>query len=220
MTKLNVYAVRHGQTYFNIYNKLQGWSNSPLTQKGIDDAHDAGKRMAQIKFAAAYSSDTTRAEQTAKVILGENQVSAVKVPETQPYFREQFYGSFEGTNMDAAWYSTGAPHGVPTFKAIVDKYSIGKAKDFMKEADPFHHAESDDEYWLRINKGIALIRSNDTLKDGDNVLLISHGNTLLSLMERFGQGKFDLSVRPANGSVTKLIVTDDDVTVDFYNQTD
>ena len=219
MKKLNVYAVRHGQTYFNIYNKLQGWSNSPLTQKGIDDAHDAGKRLADIEFSAAYSSDTTRAEETAKVILKENKISKLVAPETQSYFREQFYGSFEGTNMDAAWYSTGAPHGVPTFKAIVDQYSIGKAKDFMKEADPFHHAENNKEYWERIDQGIDLIRNNRDLNDGDNVLLISHGNTLLSLMERFGQGKFDLSVRPANGSVTKLIITDQDVTVDFYNQT-
>lgn len=219
MKKLNVYAVRHGQTYFNIYNKLQGWSNSPLTQKGIDDAYDAGKRLAGIQFSAAYSSDTTRAEETAKVILKENKISKLVAPETQSYFREQFYGSFEGTNMDAAWYSTGAPHGVPTFKAIVDQYSIGKAKDFMKEADPFHHAENNKEYWERIDQGIDLIRNNRNLNDGDNVLLISHGNTLLSLMERFGQGKFDLSVRPANGSVTKLIITDQDVTVDFYNQT-
>ena len=33
MTKLNIYLVRHGQTYYNIYNKLQGWSNSPLTER-------------------------------------------------------------------------------------------------------------------------------------------------------------------------------------------
>ena len=38
MTKLNLYLVRHGQTYFNIYNKLQGWSNSPLTEKGKENA--------------------------------------------------------------------------------------------------------------------------------------------------------------------------------------
>lgn len=33
MTKLNIYLVRYGQTFFNIYNKLQGWL-PPLTMKG------------------------------------------------------------------------------------------------------------------------------------------------------------------------------------------
>jgi hypothetical protein len=50
--------------------------------------------------------------------------------------------------------------------------------------------------------------------------MISHGNTLLSLMERYGQGKYDLSVRPANGSVTKLRLTADDIQVLSYNQKD
>ena len=218
MTKLNVYVVRHGQTYYNIYNKLQGWSNSPLTGKGIQDAQAAGQKLAETTFAAAYCSDTTRAEQTAKMILAANHAGAPETPIVVPYFREEFYGYFEGTNMDEAWYMAGAPHGLATFKQIVEKYSIGKAKDFLKAADPFHDAEDNAEYWQRLDQGFALIRSNDQLKDGDNVLLISHGNTVLSMMEKFGQGKYDLTVRPQNGSVTKLIVTADDVTVDYYNR--
>lgn len=47
MTKLNIYLVRHGQTFFNIYNKLQGWSNSPLTMKGKEDAKVAGEKLHQ-----------------------------------------------------------------------------------------------------------------------------------------------------------------------------
>ena len=65
-----------------------------------------------------------------------------------------------------------------------------------------------------------MIRANPILKDGDKVLMISHGNTLLSLMERYGQGKYDLSVRPANGSLTKLLLTPDDIQVLGYNQKD
>ena len=69
MKKLNVYLVRHGQTYYNIYNKLQGWSNSPLTQKGMQDARNAGEKLAKIHFDAAFCSDTTRAEATIQTIL-------------------------------------------------------------------------------------------------------------------------------------------------------
>ncbi len=42
------------------------------------------------------------------------------------------------------------------------------------------------------------------LKDGDDVLQISHGNTLLSLGHRFGGPDLDLNERPANGSVTVI----------------
>lgn len=44
------------------------------------------------------------------------------------------------------------------------------------------------------------------LHDGDRVLQISHGNTLLSLMHRFAPDGYDLSERPGNGSVTQLDV--------------
>lgn len=220
MTKLNIYMVRHGQTYYNIYNKLQGWSNSPLTQKGIDDAKKAGERLAKLHFDAAYCSDTTRAMETAQMILDANQSASVVQPIVKMNFREEFYGYYEGNNMDETWYVAGAPHGLKTFKDIVNKYSIAKAKDFLKEADPFHDAENDAEYWQRLEKGFDLIRSNPQLKDNDNVLLVSHGNTVLSMMEKYGQGKYDLTVRPANGSVTKLVLTSDNIEVEYYNQTD
>jgi broad specificity phosphatase PhoE len=217
LKKLNIYLVRHGQTYYNIYNKLQGWSNSPLTQKGMQDARNAGEKLAKIHFDAAFCSDTTRAEVTIQTILDMNQADSVKQPITAPYFREEFYGYFEGANMDETWYLVGAPHGLPTFKAIVEKYNIGQAKDWLKDADPFHHAENNAEYWARVDQGIDLIRHSE-VPDDANILWVSHGNTLLSLMERFGQGKYDLTVRPENGSLTKLILTDDDVEVEYYNR--
>ena len=58
---LHLHLVRHGQTYFNRYNRLQGWSNSPLTESGVADAVKAGERLKGLTFAAASWSDTTRA---------------------------------------------------------------------------------------------------------------------------------------------------------------
>lgn len=218
MSKFNLYMVRHGQTYFNIYNKLQGWSNSPLTEKGIQNAVDTGEKLKDTKFAAAYCSDTTRAEQTAQKILDENDASDIDALITSMFFREEFYGYFEGNDMSQAWYLAGAPHGLPTFRDIVEKYSIGKAKDYLKEADPFHQAENNQEYWKRLDQGFDLIKQNPEIKDGDNVLLISHGNTLLSVVERYGIGQFDVTERPANGSLTKLTVDGDDIHVVAFNQ--
>ena len=144
MTKLNIYLVRHGQTFFNIYNKLQGWSNSPLTMKGKEDAKVAGEKLQNIHFDGAFCSDLSRAMETAQVILNLNNANSVAHPVTAPYFREEFYGSYEGTNMDLAWYNAGAPHGFKNFREIVTAYSIGQAKDWLKDADPFHDAENNE----------------------------------------------------------------------------
>lgn len=37
-----LYLVRHGETLFNIQGKIQGWSDSPLTERGIKQALGAG----------------------------------------------------------------------------------------------------------------------------------------------------------------------------------
>ena len=200
---LLLHLVRHGQTYFNRYNRLQGWSNSPLTESGLADAEKAAVKLAHVPLAAAYCSDTTRARQTAERIIARNEASDPKPRVvTSPHFREQFYGYFEGQDIPSTWWAAGAPHGAGSYAAIVEQYGLAATRDFLKEADPFHDAESDAEYWKRIEGGFALIASNSALHDGDHVLQISHGNTLLSLMRRFAPEGYDLSHRPANGSVT------------------
>ena len=144
---LHLHLVRHGQTYFNRYNRLQGWSNSPLTESGVADAVKAGERLKGLTFAAAYCSDTTRAQQTAEKILDINEAAGNPRPAlvTDMHFREQFYGYYEGLDMAMAWYAAGAPHGVKTYNQIVEKFGLGASRDFLKEADPFHDAESDED---------------------------------------------------------------------------
>lgn len=222
---LHLHLVRHGQTFFNRYNRLQGWSNSPLTEAGLADADKAADKLERYDFAAAYCSDTTRAQVTAQRILDVNEAAGHIRPQltSDMHFREQFYGYFEGQDMGVAWTAAGGPHGAKSYNDIVNQYGLGATRDFLKEADPFHDAESDAEYWRRVEGGFALIASNPRLKDGDHVLQISHGNTLLSLMHRFAPEGYDLSERPANGSVTDLDFDTnksigDAVTVISYNQ--
>ncbi len=159
-----------------------------------------------MAFDAAYCSDTTRAMETAAVILDVNERAGHARPEltTSPAFREQFYGYFEGRDMSESWWAAGAPHGAATYADIVRDHGLAATRDFLKQADPFHDAESDEEYWRRIESGFDLIASNPHLKNGSHVLQISHGNTLLSLINRFGSGDGVMTTRPANGSVTVL----------------
>lgn len=217
MKTLHLYVVRHGKTYFNRYNKLQGWGNSPLVESGIKDAYQAGHKLSQVHFKAAYSSDTTRAMDTAKIILDENKNSRDISLITDAKFREEFYGSFEGANMDVAWTSAGAPVGLRTYAEIVDQYGVDKTKDLLKDADPWHDAENSEEYWQRVLAGLKRILTNPVLDDGDNVLLISHGNTLISLADRFGEGKITVHERPANGSISQMELNKDGLSIITYN---
>lgn len=217
MKTLHLYVVRHGKTYFNRYNKLQGWGNSPLMAEGIKDAQMAAQALSNVDLKAAYSSDTTRAMDTAKIIIDGNKNKQHLQLITASNFREEFYGSFEGVNMDVAWTSAGASVGLQTYKEIVDVYGVDKTKDLLKEADPWHDAENSEEYWQRVNQGFKRILNNPILDDGDSVLLISHGNTLISLADRYGEGKIQVHERPLNGSIARMELSLDGLTILTYN---
>ncbi|RRK10298.1 histidine phosphatase family protein [Lactiplantibacillus garii] len=215
MATFSVYMIRHGQTYFNKYRRMQGWCDSPLTTVGETDAVNAGKMLNGIHFDAAYASDMTRAMRTAQLMLPASGNEQLKV---QPLaaFREAFYGYFEGDDTSQTWFEVGAPHNAPTLSDIIDQYGIEKAKDFCKEADPFHRAENNAEFWERVNSGIDTLRANQ--KDGDKVLLVSHGNTIYSIAAKFAN--LTSPDRPQNGSVTKFTVTDDTVSLDYFGRKD
>lgn len=58
--KLNVYLVRHGKTMFNTSRRVQGWSDTPLTNEGIEVAEFLGRGLREIPFDAVYTSDRGR----------------------------------------------------------------------------------------------------------------------------------------------------------------
>ncbi len=69
MTK-TVYLVRHGQTFFNFYHKVQGRCDSPLNETGIrqvEATRDYFKKKG-IKFDKAFSSTQERASDTLEII--------------------------------------------------------------------------------------------------------------------------------------------------------
>ncbi|WP_331715913.1 phosphoglycerate mutase family protein [Tessaracoccus coleopterorum] len=69
---VTVYLVRHGQTWMNYTGRVQGWSDSPLTEQGITVAAQVGRNLAAEigGFDAAYCADTVRHYQTATGMLG------------------------------------------------------------------------------------------------------------------------------------------------------
>ena len=89
--KKTLYIMRHGETLFNVQKKIQGWCDSPLTEKGIQQAKVAGQyfRDNKIQFDAAYCSTAERASDTLELVTD------------MPYTRlkglkELSFGVFEG----------------------------------------------------------------------------------------------------------------------------
>ena len=64
----NMYLVRHGETYFNKYQRMQGWGNAPLTDKGISDGFAAGERLSNVRF-SCLSLHVTTARHQSEVII-------------------------------------------------------------------------------------------------------------------------------------------------------
>ena len=73
------YIVRHGQTLLNFLNRAQGWIDSPLTDGGKQAAFNLGEKLRTINFHAVYTSDMSRAIQTAKWILSASGQSTMSI---------------------------------------------------------------------------------------------------------------------------------------------
>lgn len=214
MTKL--YLVRHGETIFNKMKKMQGWADSPLTDKGLADATRAGQRLADVAFDAVYSSDMMRAIRTAKEIVRQNHVNHQADVQVDENFREVNFGYFEGLDRQATWAQVGLTHGFATKNEILAATSPETARDWMKAADPLHAAENTAELWQRIHLALAPF---EDLRDR-NVLVVSHGTLIRTMVAKFGDQKVASLAVPKNGSVTTLKYTDQGWQVVQYNVTD
>ncbi|MBP2058115.1 putative phosphoglycerate mutase [Lactobacillus colini] len=211
-----IYVIRHGQTIINRYDKMQGWCDTPLTETGIQGAKDAGKQLANVPFDIAISSDMKRASDTCEYIMAENCNHDELQHIATPLFREQFYGFFEGMNSDEAWRMIGGPHGYPTRDELFNHVDITTVKDYLKQADPYHEAEGADEYWHRLDQGFDMIKQ---MNGAENILLVTHGFTIRSIVSRFAPGKYDLRHGPQNASITILNMENNgELSVASYNK--
>lgn len=209
-----IYIVRHGETYINRYNKMQGWCDTPLTETGEAQANQAGEALKDIPFDIALSSDTMRASKTCDLIINHNCNRDELQHLASPFFREQFYGYFEGMDSEAAWRMIGGPHGYQDRHELLRQESIDTIKDWIKAQDPYHQAEDATEYWQRLNQGLDLIRQLD---GAETILLVTHGFTIRSLVDHFGK-QFDKSQSPRNASITIMEQTAEGQTISAFNR--
>jgi probable phosphoglycerate mutase len=93
--KKTFYLMRHGQTLFNVRRKIQGWCDSPLTEKGIQQAEKAAEFFDNIELDHLYSSSAERSCDTAEIVT-RNQMPYTRLKG----LKEMNFGVYEGESED------------------------------------------------------------------------------------------------------------------------
>ncbi|GAA3026477.1 histidine phosphatase family protein [Tetragenococcus solitarius] len=222
--EVTIYLTRHGETMFNDLNKVQGWSDTPLTEEGEEVAVDLGKGLAKedITFQSVYSSDMKRAHDTADAILDGLGQKKGKVQEMVG-LREAGSGQFEGESLDTidkeqakeAGYDSYGEYEKDKRKAGEDEWSwLANAHYY---ADQSGYAEGADKVQTRMTDAIDKIAEKQSEKGGGNVLVVSHGMSInIMLADMTDKYKGDSL---ENASVTKIHYQDGDMEVESIGDT-
>jgi broad specificity phosphatase PhoE len=91
-TPVRILLARHGETVFNVEGRWQGQSDSPLTERGLAQARELARALADERIAAVYSSDLGRALHTATEVAAPHQLTVT----TDPRLREIDTGAWTG----------------------------------------------------------------------------------------------------------------------------
>ena len=67
---MKLVLLRHGQSVWNLENKFTGWTDVGLSDKGIEEAKEAGRKLKEnnFKFDVAYTSVLKRANDTLEYV--------------------------------------------------------------------------------------------------------------------------------------------------------
>ena len=158
--------IRHGQSLWNAENKFTGWTDIGLSEKGIEEAEEAGEKLENIPFDVVHTSALIRAQKTAEIIIKNNKKSK-KIPVYKDKrLNERHYGSLQGLNK----------------KETAEKYGAEQVHIWRRSFDvPPPDGES-----LKMNaeRTIPYFKENiiQDLKKGKNVLVSAHGNSLRSIV--------------------------------------
>tara|TARA_X000000368_G_scaffold410598_1_gene394311 strand:- start:3547 stop:4191 length:645 start_codon:yes stop_codon:yes gene_type:complete len=158
--------VRHGQSIWNAANLFTGWENVELSEKGLIEAKDAGKKLSEIHFDLVFTSDLIRAQKTAEIILEGNSKSENINTINDFRLNERHYGDLQGMNKDDARKEFGEEQ-VHIWRRSYDV--------------PPPNGES-----LKMTAERTLPYFDEMimpeLKSGKNILIAAHGNSLRSIV--------------------------------------
>lgn len=182
---------RHGQSEWNLKNLFTGWTDVDLTAQGIREATDAGRCLRELgyDFDISFTSVLKRAIRTLWVMLDE--LDCMWIPVIRDWrLNERHYGALQG--LDKA--ETAAKYGDEQVHIWRRSYAVPPPPI---EADDPRHPSHDKRY-----AGIAKLPGTESLadtlgrvlpcwleqiapqlKNGKNVLVAAHGNSLRALVK-------------------------------------
>ncbi|HET8545364.1 MAG TPA: 2,3-bisphosphoglycerate-dependent phosphoglycerate mutase [Pseudolabrys sp.] len=167
MTDRLLVLVRHGQSDWNLKNLFTGWRDIDLTEKGVAEARDAGRKLkAQgIKFDVAFTSALKRAQRTLDLMLTELGQTTIPIFKDQA-LNERDYGDLVGLNKDDARKKWGEEQ-VHIWRRSYDVAPPGgeSLKDTLARALPYYVTD----ILPRVLRG-------------ERVLVAAHGNSLRALV--------------------------------------
>ena len=157
--------IRHGQSQWNLENRFTGWIDIPLLPKGEEEAKSAGEKIKGMKFNHAFTSVLQRAIKTyaiAAQTAGFNNL----VAERDEALNERMYGDLQGLNKDECREKFGAEQ-VHIWRRSYDIQPPGgeSLKNTAERVLPYYHK-----------------RIEPMLKEGKNILIVAHGNSLRALI--------------------------------------
>lgn len=154
---LRIYLVRHGVTIWNSEGRLQGHTDVPLSEEGRTQAALIGTRLSDTPITAIWSSDMSRARDTAEAIAAGHNIQV----RTTPLLRERMMGTWEGLTKEEIRATGGEP--------LLTAYR----QDSVANRPP--GAEEMQDVWNRLSSVAREIR--ETYADG-TVVVVGHGGTL------------------------------------------
>jgi probable phosphoglycerate mutase len=165
---LNLYITRHGETKWNTEGRLQGWMNSPLTEKGILQGQKLNQAVKMYDIQKIYSSPSERALKTAISAKGKLGVEIELMDE----LKEMNMGQWEGKTLEQI--KEKEPENF-------ENYWL-RPHLFVKNT-----GENFDEMLARTKRALdKIVQENPE----GNVLIVTHGVTLKALMSHFSSEGF------------------------------
>lgn len=191
-----IYLTRHGQTLWNIENRLQGRGNSKLTEEGKGRAEMLSKRMKNIHIDTIYSSPLERAFITANIIKGDRDIEII----TDDGLMEMCFGDYEGKKTEE----------------IIRENPNWDLKLIMKGDTKLvaPNGETLEEVRKRVaNSMDKIIKENI----GKTILIVAHGITLKAIMHYFKDYESTAEVM-GQVTLTKVVVNEkNDFYIEFKN---
>jgi 2,3-bisphosphoglycerate-dependent phosphoglycerate mutase len=95
--------LRHGQSDWNLKNLFTGWKDPDLSETGVAEAHEAGRRLKArgLAFDTCFTSALSRAQRTLDLALGELGQTGLPIARDAA-LNERDYGDLSGLNKDDA----------------------------------------------------------------------------------------------------------------------